>query len=184
MRWPTSSLLRNVRRDHRTCRSPASSTTEPSRLGRLIAEGASSSTPSPKPEPARAALVVKLVMSGFSGHSSWLVCTDFPDTSEIKCTDFSDTGVWIFRTGCLDFPYRVLFFLVPKNDPIPAQKVTSRRVGHVAYFSQSPVRRLALAVDAKARPGRHYTKPIVLYLSETACGSFFVHPNFLCGLAD
>jgi hypothetical protein len=107
-------------------------------------------------------------MYGFSGHSWSLLCTDFPDTSDSKCLDFPDASVWIFRTGCLDFPYRVLFFLALKNDPIPAQKITGRRVDHVSYFSQPPVRCLALAVDAKARPGCYYAKAIVLYLSETA----------------
>jgi hypothetical protein len=123
-------------------------------------------------------------MYGFSGHSWSLLCTDFPDTSDSKCLDFPDASVWIFRTGCLDFPYRVLFFLALKNDPIPAQKITGRRVGHVSYFSQPPVRCLALAVDAKARPGCYYAKAIVLYLSETARGSFFVHANLFCSLAD
>jgi hypothetical protein len=95
-------------------------------------------------------------MYGFSGHFRFQVsgfsgreCLDFPD----RLSGFSVQG---------------LFFLALKNDPIPAQKITGRRVDHVSYFSQPPVRCLALAVDAKARPGCYYAKAIVLYLSETA----------------
>jgi hypothetical protein len=82
------------------------------------------------------------------------------------------------------FSVQGFIFLALKTDPIPAQKVTGRRVRHVSYFSQPPVWCLALAVDAKARPGRYYAKAIVLYLSEAARSSFFVHANFFCGLAD
>jgi hypothetical protein len=67
-------------------------------------------SPAPKPEPARAPQVVKLVMSGFFGHARSLVCPNFSDTSAANCPGFSDTTVRVFRTGCPDFSDRVLFF--------------------------------------------------------------------------
>ena len=111
-------------------------------------------------------------MSEFFGH----LRLPFVRVFRTLLSGFFGQGVRIFRTGFI--------FWRRKRRPSQRKKVTGRRVGHVAYFGQPPVRCLALTVDAKTCPGRYDAKAIVLYLSEAARGGIFVHANFFRCLAD